>query len=190
MMPFAESARLIHLVAGLVVCAGFAAPADTALAQSGGGTWRDHIGVNVQSAEPVGGANELLVRLPAMTDHTLPNATMPKLLVAETGSFFANATARVLIGADDRLVNCKTEKATIRRGTGYAQQPEAPLALDVCALLGTMAHFHHAAGVDGRPVASVAQVSVYFSHTDAPPLYVVAGPPSRTSGHVLSETGG
>jgi hypothetical protein len=157
-------------------------------APTGGGAWRDYVGVRVESDEPDEGHKELLVRSAAATDDRLPTSMVTKLLSSESGSFFGKATARVVIGANDRLAECKTEKATIRRGFGKAQRPEAPLAIDVCPLLRTSAHFRHAIDVNGQPLASTAKVSVFFSHTDVPPIPVMAFR-SRTSGHVLSETG-
>lgn len=157
--------------------------------QAAGGTWHDYVGDRVESAEPEKGHKELLVRLAAVTDDRLPTSMVTKLLSSESGSFFGEGTAQVVIGTNDRLANCKTEKATIRRGFGKAQSPAAPLATDVCPLLHTSAHFRHAIDVNGQPIATTAKVSVFFSHTDVFPPPPIAFR-SRTSGHVLSETGG
>ena len=159
-----------------------------AAASTGGGTWHDYVGVRVESAEPQASHKEPLVRLAAATDDRLPTSTVTKFASSESGSFFGEATAKVVIGADDRLAGCKTEKATIRRGFGKTQRPAAPLAIDVCPLLRTSANFRHAIDLNGQPVATTAKVSVFFSHRDSlpPPVTLLQ---SRTSGHVLTDTG-
>lgn len=189
MMPFAKTARLVKSVAGLLVWT-VIAPGEAALAQADEGPWRDHIGVRIESAKPVAGRNELLVRLPTATNDALPTTMVTQLSSRDSGPFFGEAAARVVIGPDDRLTNCNTEKANIRRGFGKAQQPPVPLKIDVCPLLRASARFHHAINVNGQPIASAADLSVFYSHTKVRPILPVMAFRSKTSGHVLSETGG
>jgi hypothetical protein len=157
--------------------------------QGGGDTWRDYVGVRVESAEPVAGGKVLTVRLPAATNDVLPTTLVTKLSLSERGPFVAEAAARAVIGPDDRLTDCNTEKASIRRYSGKTQQAPVPLKIDVCPLLHASAHFHHAIDVNGRPMASAVNLSVFLDHTNLQPIPVMAFR-SRTSGHVLSETGG
>jgi len=159
-------------------------------AQTSPVNWGQYVYAGVISAEPVSVGQTPQVRLPSLIDHSLPASLMPKVLVDENGPFFAEVTAIVVIGGDDTQAECRTVKATIRRGEFGQQKPEALLVLDVCGLLRQSAHFRHAIGADGLPMASTAKLSVLFgrfdpAHVGPPPIAPIA----KTSGHVLDAAG-
>jgi hypothetical protein len=152
----------------------------------------ERVTIDVRAVDPAAGP-VARIRPPALLEPADRNrlaATMPAILKAETGPFYARASALMVIKADDSQADCRAETVTIRRGDWRAQTPEAPLALDICGLLRRSARFRHAIDLNGRPLDSTARISVSFSRMRWPPAPppIATGAP-RTSGHAIDESG-
>lgn len=178
--------RLLYPLLISVACSGSFVPASVASAQTGGDASGDRITVAVVSADSAKGTEDTLVRLPTAAGSISPPVLL-KLLPNGGDSFFAKASVKVAVGADDKATNCNSMSATIWRQAADVQQRPTPIALDVCPMLLASIHFHHALAITGHAIASMATLSVILSHHV--PLVLVAPPDiSRTSGHVLSRT--
>lgn len=154
--------------------------------------WTERVSVHISSATLAGGEQGPQIRWPTLLERDSQRALaipMPKSLSAEPGLFYANASADIMIGANDSQMGCRITKAIISRPPFGTKQAEIPIMLDLCNDLKRYLRFRHAVNVDGRPVASIAGVSIFFSRRDnirlPPPVFS----PSKTAGHVLNEQG-